>query len=752
MCGTSALGGLLVGAAPSGTPAADAVLTAAFAALLAAAGATARPWTWLVVAGLATAMAGDAVAACLGGAALVVALVALRSPRPPAWAGAAVGGLAAQALLRGTDLGFQGASALAVGLAVAPLLLSAYRHAGRPTQVRVRWLAGGVTVAVVLATGLYGASLARARSPVDRGMDGLYAGLAAARQGDEVQAAQELDDAADEFRHASRALGSWWVAPARVVPVLGPNARATEAMADTATTIAREAARAADDADTDRLTVQGGRLDLASVRALGRPLDEVSAALRSAAARIDGVRAPWLAGPVARRLDVLAREIAAARPDIDLAADVTRVLPEMLGAHGTARWFVAFVTPTEARGRTGFIGNYAELTATDGQVAMTRFGRTQELEQSGVPGLERRLSGPDDYLARWGRFEPAVAWRNITMSPDFPSVGRVITELYPQSGGRPVDGVIALDPAALAALLHFTGPIAVPGVARPLTAENATRFLLRDQYLELRDTPTRIDALESLARATFDRLTTGDLPGPRAVADRLGEAAAAGHLHLFSPHPAQQRIFRRIGLDGALPRVDGDFLAVVNNNATGNKVDLFLQRDIDYHATWDPASGDLTAEITVTLTNQAPHEGLPDYVIGSALPATARPPPGTNRTHLSVYSPWGLDEVLLDGGPAMVESQRERGRAAYSLLLDIPPDGGHRTVLLRLVGHLPPRDQYRLDVTTQPLVNADRLTASVEVMGRSRLRPSPPMTLDGRTATATARLTAEETAYQVGLD
>ena len=55
------------------------------------------------------------------------------------------------------------------------------------------------------------------------------------------------------------------------------------------------------------------------------------------------------------------------------------------------------------------------------------------------------------------------------MAPDFPTVAQVISQLYPQSGGRPVDGVFVLDPQAIAAdteaklkTRHSTQPYHLP--------------------------------------------------------------------------------------------------------------------------------------------------------------------------------------------------------------------------------------------------------------------------------------------------
>jgi hypothetical protein len=71
------------------------------------------------------------------------------------------------------------------------------------------------------------------------------------------------------------------------------------------------------------------------------------------------------------------------------------------------------------------------------------------------------------------------AWSNITMAPDFPTVAQVITELYPQSGGRQIDGVFSIDVFGISGLLEMTGPIDVPGITlEDLDADGIVPFLL----------------------------------------------------------------------------------------------------------------------------------------------------------------------------------------------------------------------------------------------------------------------------------
>ena len=76
------------------------------------------------------------------------------------------------------------------------------------------------------------------------------------------------------------------------------------------------------------------------------------------------------------------------------------------------------------------------------------------------------------------------------------------------------------------------------------------------------------------------------------------------------------------------------------SNGGGNKIDHFLQRRASYETSTD-ASGETTATLRLELTNNAPAEGYPRYVIGNLVGL----PAGTSRLYVSFYSPLGLDRL-----------------------------------------------------------------------------------------------------------
>jgi hypothetical protein len=285
----------------------------------------------------------------------------------------------------------------------------------------------------------------------------------------------------------------------------------------------------------------------------------------------------------------------------------------------------------------------------------------------------------------------------------------VAAQLYEQGGGRSVDGVMSIDPAALGALLRLTGPVTVEGVPVPIDADNAKRYLELDQYVEQTDVDARIDVLDQLSGTVMARLTAVDLPGPKDLGALFAPMVEQKHLQLASFDRAGQALFDRMGASGRFPRPRGDLLGVTTTNTAGNKIDVFLRRHLDYDVTWDPDTGEVEATATITLANDAPSSGLPDYVIGNVRgerPLEPSLPSGWNSTFVTLYTPLSVVDATLDGQPTAVENGAELGVTAVSAFVATPP-GGTTTLVVRLHGTVPgPR--YRLDLVAQPLVEPER--------------------------------------------
>ena len=312
----------------------------------------------------------------------------------------------------------------------------------------------------------------------------------------------------------------------------------------------------------------------------------------------------WLLPQLDRHLTRFAATVAKADDSAHTADEAVALAPSILGASGRRTYLLAIVTPAESRGSGGLMANYGVLTVTDGRMHLAAVGRCNDLDKAGT--LPKHLAGPPDYLARYDKFDPAGTWQNVTMSPDFPSVANVMAQLYPQSGGVRIDGVIRLDPDALAGLLSLTGPVHVPGLPVTLDAQNAVSFLFRDQYTLITDRGVRVDLLGKVARAVFDRLTSGRSAQPSGFGNALSPAIRTGHLALWFRDARDQALVRRIGADAALPPIKGDSFGVMVQNGGGNKIDEYLHRTVGYTATVTGATGGVHAHAVIVLHNAAP--------------------------------------------------------------------------------------------------------------------------------------------------
>jgi hypothetical protein len=696
-------------------------------AVVATFGATARRWTWFLPAGVA-ALFGDTVASGLAAVAIAIAFASvLRESRSRA-RGALVTGLGGIALLRADPVGFHGLTALLTAVAIAPAVISGYAHAGRRVQKRARrvaLVAGGVMGLMIAGAAIGVLSVA---DEVADGMRAIDGGMAAARDADDDLAAAELDQAARSLTTADSTLSGWFVSPARSLPLIGPNIDAVGSLASQASEVARVTSLAASSADVDALRFVDGRLDPQVVADMQQPLEQVQAALERMRDRVERARSPWLVGLVSSRIDTLGAEIDDAVPDAQAAINAVGVAPTLLGADAPQRYLVLFTTPVEARGRTGFPGNYAELVFDDGKLTMPRFGRISELEQGGL-GAARTLELAPEMVARYGRFDIATTWRNLTMTPDFLSLTMAAAELYPKSGGEPIDGLLSVDPAGLAAIMQYTGAVEIAGLPEPLTADNAERFLLFDQYVQFEaDNDERVDMLETVARTTFDRLTVADLPGPRAVSERIDRAVDGGHIQFATVDQGTFLPLQVMGVTGWFAPPEGnDTVTVTTTNAGANKIDLFLRRREQYDVRWDPETGQVTSTLRLTLENTAPGEGWPDYVLGNSVGL----PPGSNRSFVSIYSPFVLEASRVGGEPTALQSEVELGRNVYSTFVDIPP-GGTVEIEVDLSGAIEGR-RYQLDLPVQPFAQPDEVAVNVEVEGGGQIA-SDEATVEGDVA------------------
>jgi hypothetical protein len=726
----SAIAGGLANSSPTGISPFDVALKAAFGATLALAAVSAA-WPWLLAASIVAVLGSvgqptvipsvAALGVSLGGWRSVFGerdtavsgashrRTALREALPPAKA--AVGAVIAQVALR---FAWPHVSLVPSVLAAgAALLVIVPGVVGAPRPIR-RWAVSTcavVLLAAVALTAIAGASVLRAKSPLQAGLQATETGLHAAERGDQRVARANFATADDDFAAASHDLA--WARGAELVPGVAQQVRAMRVAASIGVNLARTAFVTAENGNVDALRITDGTFPVEALEHLEPVFASDLSSLRSSLQQTVPFHSPWLVSPLKAKLDSEVQKLVRAEHDATTALLATRAVPGMLGADGPRRYLLLFENPAESRASGGVPGDYAEVTAVDGKLSLVKVGSVDQLDSTGNPA-GKHLIGPEDYLARYSQFEPEDYWANVPMSPDFPSVGEVAANLYPESGGTKVNGVISLDPVAMADFLTATGPIIEPGWPGAVDADNAVTILAHDEYVHFgANEPLQASFVQALIKSLWHALVTRKLPSLPTLTNDLLPALRGGHLLLYSETPQAEHFFEAVHVAGSMPAVDGDFLGVVTQNAAGNKLDWYLRRSIAYRAVLDRTSDQITAVMTLTLHNSSPTSGLPRIILDPS-PGVATTP-GENELYVSIYSPWEAAGSSLNGVPLVMTDQQELGRFVYSAFVKVPA-GRAATIVLHLVGRWDTRARYRLGMYHQPLLFPDQVSTSVKLI------------------------------------
>ncbi len=699
----AAVGGALAESAPTGGETIDLVERTLAAALVTLAGTGARRLPLILFATLPTMLASPPwLFVGIAAIAIVIVELALRR-RPDPVVGAVVAGLSVQVALRLGDVGFTGLTAV-VGITTGALVVGSAIQQRAPRTRRLAWAGVGAVAAVALVVG--GFTLAGAVQAAPRADDAFALsnhGLRLARDGDVEGARPLLEEAGASLALAGEELDGWWSGPAGALPIVAQHQRAAVELSAAGGDLTSLAGDVTSLVDSDALRGEDGRIDLDQIRSLQEPTrraqEDVNRTLEVAAS----VRSPWLVGLLQDRITDLEERLTDVQPSTDLAAEVVDLLPGLLGADGRRSYFLMLLTPSEARELGGLSGSWAQIGADDGQIELEDRGRSDDLVD-----LDMRLD--ETYPASYRESLPGPNPQNYSSTPDMAVATRGADELYRAAKGRAVDGVISVDTDALTGVIELTGPVAVPGYPFVLDPENTRQFLLYDQYDVFPDRDERGDYLNALIDTTFEQLTDGALPRPEQLLSTLGPLVEEDHIRVLTFDERENELFERLGLDGRLEVAEGsDVVGVFHSNTGQNKLDAYLERQIDHDVLIDWDAQAVSSTITVRLTSTEPPDGKPPIVTANR----QGHPPGTNSSNLFVLTPLEVDAIRVDDQEQETWVAQDEGTLNRRGLPVVIPPGETVTVQFELAGPLDMEEGYRLTVLHQPVVVDDQLTLAV---------------------------------------
>jgi hypothetical protein len=522
--------------------------------------------------------------------------------------------------------------------------------------------------------------------------------------------APALAEVADAGRaaHRARALTSgpvWGLAGA--VPWFGDTPRAVSTAAEQADLLASDVLprvlRDAQAAAPGRLRTSSDTLDLAPLVTaapdLGRAEGQLVVAEGALRAR------PGVLPPVRDSLERFRGSVHDLAETVRAAWLAARLLPPMLGADGPRSYLLAFQNPAEARATGGLVGGYGVLHADHGHLSVSTLGTDADLR--GLSTLPPFLGA--DFRALYGD-DPAL-WVNSNESANFPYGAQLWLAAWRAQFGTHLDGVLALDPEVLSALLHVTGPATLPS-GQVITADTVVAETMQAAYVRFAANPAQRKAyLTQVSAAVVERLL-GARADAQALVTALGAAAGERRLLVYSDRPAEQRLLATQPVAGTLPTGPGPAAVVAVNNAAGGKLDYYLDRTVAYRGTACTLGGLRTTELELTLTNAVDADAaLPDYVVGVLGNKAAPGHRNDNRVTAGFWLSQGaqVTQVLVDGHPVRFGFGRDAGHPTVLTTVTLPPQVPvHVTVRIQ-----EPATADGARLTVQPLVRQPRVEVAV---------------------------------------
>ena len=477
---------------------------------------------------------------------------------------------------------------------------------------------------------------------------------------------------------------------AGALPWVGANLSAATTVTVTADDVVQFAAkpllRAFASLDWKALTPTDGAVGLEAIDAAAPSVVAAANTVQLSSDRLAGIDMTKLVPQVADPLTTAQEQLEELRGTLNVAASTVQLLPAMMGSDDTRNYLLLIQNSAEVRATGGIPGALAVLRSDKGRIELTS----------------------QDSASAMGSFDPAVIadpvqqaiysnrmgiyMQNVNMTPDFPTAAATARTMWQQRHpGEVIDGVISVDPSALALILKATGPVDV-GSAIPdgvnigtlpttLTSENLVQALLSDVYAAI-ENPAMQDAyFAEVAKQVFAKISSGETSGEKLVA-ALGKGVGENRIKIWSSHADEQKLLGSQRIGGAIsgPSVAPAAFGVYFNDGTGAKMDYYVKRTVQLVQQCSAGGyGQYTARIT--LTNTAPADAatsLPKYVTGGGVFGV---PPGHVATNVVAYGPSlaRAQEARVDGNAGGFGSFTHDSRPVGLVRVELAP-GESKTV------------------------------------------------------------------------
>lgn len=291
------------------------------------------------------------------------------------------------------------------------------------------------------------------------------------------------------------------------------------------------------------------------------------------------------------------------------------------GASDPRTALVLFQNDSELRPSGGFIGSYAVITASSGNIRSFQFGKDIYALDKGYAAANPFTQPPPELLT----VTPNWGFRDSNVGAGFlPDLGSQIADFYGKESGNRPNVILLTDLSVLEDVLKLTGPLTLPVTGQNIDSNSVstvlTTYIDKDYFTDdankVANAPKSI--IGELIPILLDKLrsTPGAIKG---IPNVIAKATQRKSLQLWTSDESLTAAAAPLFPADSPPL--GDWLKIVNTNLGGKK----SSRNIDQKVTITEQVKDGWRNRSVTITRT--HNGTGVW------------PDDENRNYMEVYMP-----------------------------------------------------------------------------------------------------------------
>ena len=492
------------------------------------------------------------------------------------------------------------------------------------------------------------------------------------RAGDFDGATRKLDDLRAQTHKAQDSTDGVMWDLGRHIPFVGRNIGAVQTVSDVLDTATRVnapiALQLSKAVNEGAFRPKDGRIDLAEVERLTPSVRRAADSIDRASARLAGTHPDDLLFPFNDLVGDLQTQVDHARSAATASAHAFELLPDMLGEQEPRTYLLMIQNPAELRSTGGLPGSLALLHAEDGKVSMGWQGSPNDINGLPTPAVEL----PKDTAQQFGP-SPAIDMRDANFTPDFPEAAQIVKAMVERRQDVKLDGVVSVDPIALALLMRGTGPVTVTkGVT--LNGANVVQALLNQTYQVLDTQDEQNTFFETVARKIFDSVMSGQGDQQQAIRG-LASAGGQHRVLVWSAHDDEEAALEGTAVSGSITSHSPKHpeIGMYINDSTAGKMDYYLQYRSSAAAVDCRKDDAQDVRVTLALTSTMPADfrSLSVWILGSGQYAAQ----GTIAFNLRVYAPYGgqITGLSVDGQSHSITSDKHKDRQVAFVPIALSP-------------------------------------------------------------------------------